>query len=158
MAANDYYTSSGVPALGNPGSSSDIRAEFLALVSAFNKLPTLVGNGHKRVHVNGSGTGLEARYDITPSTLTATLTRNDSIGYRVKLAAGTTIPASTFNADDEFLLYNNTGAGITLTQGAGLTLRLGGTTTTGNRTLAARGEAKVYFVTPTEAVVFGNVT
>lgn len=158
MAANDYYTSSGVPVLGNPGSSSDIRAELLAIVAAFNLLPALSGNGRKRVEINSAGNALVGVDKVTPSTLTVPLTRNDSIGFRVKLAAGVTIPVSTFSADDEFLLYNNTAAGVTLTQDTGLTLRLGGTTTTGNRTLAARGECKVVFLTPTEAVVFGNVT
>ena len=60
-----------------------------------------------------------------------------------------------FAAGDTFSIYNNSAASITLTQGASLTLRLGGTATTGNRTLAQRGIATVVFISATEAVIGG---
>lgn len=52
-------------------------------------------------------------------------------------------------------LYNDSGSAITITQGGGLTLRLAGTGTTGNRTLAARGFATIWFNSTTEAIVSG---
>lgn len=66
-----------------------------------------------------------------------------------------TIPNATFAAGDAVTIYNNSAASITITQGASLTLRLAGTTGTGNRTLAARGMATVWFVGASEAVISG---
>lgn len=76
-------------------------------------------------------------------------------GCLLPVTAGITIPASVFAAGDTFSIYNNSAASITLTQGSGLTLRLGGTATTGNRTLAQRGIATVVFISATEAVIGG---
>ena len=77
-------------------------------------------------------------------------------GKTILATAGITAPASVFAAGDCFSVYNNSAANITLTSGAGLTLYLVGTATTGNRTLAQRGIATVYYVSATEAVITGG--
>lgn len=74
-------------------------------------------------------------------------------GCLLQVTAGITIPANVFAAGDTFSIYNNSAANITLTQGASLTLRLGGSATVGNRTLAQRGIATVVFLSATEAVI-----
>lgn len=61
-------------------------------------------------------------------------------------------------AGSTYSSYNDSGAAFTLTQGAGLTLRLHGTATTGNRTVAARGFFTIWFNSTTEAIVMGDVT
>jgi hypothetical protein len=72
------------------------------------------------------------------------------------LAAGTiTVPNSVFAAGQAFSVYNNTAGNITITAGV-TTMRLGGTATTGSRTLAQRGMATVWFVSATECVVSGS--
>lgn len=76
-------------------------------------------------------------------------------GCLLQVTAGITLPASVFAAGDTFSIYNNSASNITLTQGASLTLRRGGTATTGNRTLAQRGIATVVFISATEAVIGG---
>lgn len=67
-----------------------------------------------------------------------------------------TINTSVFSAGDVVYVGNfaNTHA-ITLAQGSGFTLRLAGSTTTGNRSLGPRGIATVMFVSATEAYVYG---
>lgn len=77
-------------------------------------------------------------------------------GSLLSVTAGVTIPASVFAANDTFSIYNNSAANITITQGAGLTLRQVGTANTGNRTLAQRGLATVVFISATEAVISGG--
>ena len=77
-------------------------------------------------------------------------------GKTIVIAAGVTIPASVFAAGDCFSIYNNSAASITLTSGSGLTLWLVGTATIGNRALAQRGIATVYYVSATEAVITGG--
>lgn len=51
--------------------------------------------------------------------------------------------------------YNDSGSAITITQGPGMTLRLAGTTTTGNRTIAARGFATFWFNNGGECILMG---
>jgi hypothetical protein len=69
--------------------------------------------------------------------------------------AGITINNSVFAAGDVVCVYNNSAASINITAGTITTMRLGGTTTTGTRALAARGMATLFFPTATECVVTG---
>lgn len=64
----------------------------------------------------------------------------------VNATAGVSIAQNVFTAGDIIWIYNNTASAITITETSG-TLRLHGTTTTGNRTLAARGWCEIYFHT-----------
>lgn len=73
----------------------------------------------------------------------------------VAVSAAITVPASTFSAGDAFSVYNDSASAISVKAGVGLTLRLAGTTTTGDRTLAARGLATVWFNSATEAICSG---
>lgn len=61
---------------------------------------------------------------------------------------------SVFAAGDVVAVYNNSAAAISI-GGTITTMRLAGTTTTGARTLAARGLATVFFVSGTECIVSG---
>ena len=60
---------------------------------------------------------------------------------------GVTVNASVFSVGDTVLIYNNSGSNQTITQGTNVTLRLSGTATTGNRTLAQYGTATILCVT-----------
>ena len=91
--------------------------------------------------------------NIPRSTTTTTAVVGD-VGKCIAVTAGITIPNSTFAAGDAVSIYNDSAAAITITSGV-TTLRLAGTTTTGNRTLAARGMATVWFNSATEAVISG---
>jgi hypothetical protein len=66
-----------------------------------------------------------------------------------------TIPNAVFAAGDIILIYAGASA-RTITQGASVTMRLGGSSTTGSRTLAARGVAVLFFVSSSEVVVSGG--
>jgi hypothetical protein len=77
---------------------------------------------------------------------------NDGI---TSIAAGITINTSDCAAGRVFQIYNNSASAITITQGAGLTMRLVGTATTGNRTIAQRGLATFTCISGTEVVVQG---
>ena len=92
--------------------------------------------------------------NIPRSTTSGTATTGD-IGKCIAVTAGITIPDGTFSAGDAISIYNNSSSSVTLTQGASLTLRLAGTTTTGNRTLAARGIATIWFNGTNEAIISG---
>lgn len=89
------------------------------------------------------------------STTTSGVLTAAEIGKVIPATAGVTINNSVFSAGDSFVVYNDSAASITLTQGAGVTLRQGGTTNTGNRTLAARGWAAFWCKSAGEIVVMG---
>ena len=99
--------------------------------------------------------GLRVGYLGIPSLASTATATAAAVGKVYKQTANQTVPASVFAADDVYFVYNNSGASISLIQGSGLTLRLAGTATQGTRTLAQRGWAKIWFVSPTEAVVDG---
>lgn len=130
---------------------------------------------HNISSVTGLQTILDAKAPLANPALTGTATVNGvEIGFRniprrttsgtavvgdragcVAVTSGFTIPASVFSAGDAVSLYNDSASPVTVTQGAGLTLRLAGSSTTGNRTLAARGLCTIWFNSATEAIISG---
>lgn len=78
------------------------------------------------------------------------------VGKCFALSAAPTIPASVYSAGDAFSIYNDSAAAINITQGTSLTLRLGASTGTGTRVLAARGMCTIWFNSSTEAIAFGS--
>lgn len=69
---------------------------------------------------------------------------------------GVTINQSTFPPGTVFSIYNDSAIGQTITQGTGVTLRLGGTSTTGNRTVDDHGLVHVTCVKHNEFVLQGS--
>jgi hypothetical protein len=59
--ANDYFNKTGNPANHSSGSSTLIRSEFASIETAFDKLPTLTGNGDEVVVVNAGATALVSK-------------------------------------------------------------------------------------------------
>lgn len=100
--------------------------------------------------INGEVIG----YRNIPRSTTSVTASTVDIGKVIAVTAGITIPNSTFAAGDAVSIYNDSASAITITAGV-TTLRLAGTTTTGNRTLAARGMATVWFNSATEAIISG---
>ena len=58
--SNPYYNVSGSPSTGSAGSSSTMRAEFVAIAAAFALLPVFAGNSLKIVGINTGETALTA--------------------------------------------------------------------------------------------------
>jgi hypothetical protein len=88
-------------------------------------------------------------------TTSYTLTVND-IGELINITVGgVTVPQNVFSAGNAVSIYNNSALSQTITQGTGVTLRLAGTATTGNRTLAQRGLTTVMCVASNEFVISG---
>lgn len=84
------------------------------------------------------------------------ITANTAVrGAGYTTSSSVTIPAGTFARGDMFTIIANNPSTITIIQGGGLTLRLAGTTTTGNRTLSANGMATVVFLSANEALISG---
>lgn len=94
-------------------------------------------------------------YRSIPRSTTASTAAVGDVGKCIAVTAGITIPNSTFAAGDAVSIYNDSASSITITASVA-TLRLAGTAFTGNRTLAARGMATVWFNSATEAIISGS--
>ena len=68
---------------------------------------------------------------------------------------GVTLNNSVFSAGDAVTIINNSGADQTITQGSGVTLHNSADASTGNRTLAARGMATVWFASASVGYISG---
>ena len=68
---------------------------------------------------------------------------------------GVTINDSVFSAGDAVTIINNSGSNQTITQGSGVTLYNAADATTGNRTLAGRGMATIWFISASGAYISG---
>jgi hypothetical protein len=78
------------------------------------------------------------------------------VGKHISITTGgVTVPASVFSAGDLVSIYNNSGSNQTITQGASVTLRNAGTSSTGNRTLAQYGICTVLCVSSNVFVISG---
>ena len=85
------------------------------------------------------------------------LTANDN-GNLISITSGNvTVPAGVFASPfgQAITVYNNSAVTRFITQGANVTLRLGGTAATGNRTLTQRGLATIVCVSANTFVVSG---
>jgi len=69
---------------------------------------------------------------------------------------GVTVNASVFSVGDAVSIYNNSTSSQTITQGTSVTLRLVGTATTGNRTLAQYGLCTILCVASNVFVISGG--
>jgi hypothetical protein len=68
---------------------------------------------------------------------------------------GVTINNSVFSAGDAVTIINNSGSDQTITQGSGVTIHNAADAATGNRTLAGRGMATVWFASASVAYISG---
>jgi hypothetical protein len=98
--------------------------------------------------------GVTIGYRNIPRSTTTTTAVVADVGKCIAVSAGITIPNSTFAAGDAISIYNDSASAITITAGV-TTLRQAGTANTGNRTLAARGMATIWFNSSTEAIISG---
>lgn len=105
--------------------------------------------------LNSAGTltinGVEMGFRNLPRVTSFTA---DAAGKMLATGAGLTIDTGPA-AGTLYTVYNDSALSINITQGAGMTLRLAGTTTTGSRNLAARGLASIWFNSSSEAIVSG---
>ena len=126
-------------------------AAFIATLHA-DKAPKASPTFTGTVTLPGGEAGFRqiVRVASTGETLATTM-----VGKCVATTGNMTVPDATLAAGDAVSIYNNSASAITITQGSGVTLRLAGSTTTGNRTLAARGLCTVWFNTASEAIASG---
>jgi hypothetical protein len=119
---------------------------------------TGIGNGSTVLDANGVSRGVGYRnIPLTAKTAAYTIALSD-VGQGVSTSATLTVPANAttaFAIGDAIALYNNSGSSNSITAASGVTLRLAASSTTGTRTLAARGLATLIKVGSDEWVISG---
>lgn len=119
--------------------------------TAINTTGTITTTG-----VITDGTGNIRRIPQNAQTAAYVLAAAD-VGKHISITTGgVTVPASIFSIGDNVTIFNNSTSNQTITQGAGVTLRAGGSTATGNRTLANYGVATVLCVAADVFVITGT--
>lgn len=91
---------------------------------------------------------------INNQTTTYVTVAND-VGKVITTTANVTINGAIFSTGQAVSIYNNSASSITILPGTGVTMYLGGTATTGNRTLAQRGIATALEVASNTFVISG---
>ena len=76
-------------------------------------------------------------------------------GEVISTTANVTVNGAVLSTNQAFSIFNNSASAITIISGAGATMYLAGTATTGNRTLAQRGVATVLMVASNTFVISG---
>lgn len=149
------------PTTGDPKTQGDDHLRLIksTILSTFPNITGAVTPTHTELnYVDGVTSAIQTQIDalvnIPRSTTSGTLVVGDR-GKCVAVSTGITVPNATFSAGDSVSIYNDSASSVTITQGASLTLRLAGTSTTGNRTLAARGICTIWFNTSSEGVISG---
>jgi hypothetical protein len=90
-----------------------------------------------------------------PQSSNTTIVSSDK-GKYLNISSGVTINSSTgFSSGDVVSIYNNTAGNITVTA-TGVTLRLSGTSATGNRTIGQRGVVTILCVGSNDYVISGS--
>jgi len=116
--------------------------------------------GNDDIAMSLGGTGYLVGFRAIPRSTTATTFVIGDVGRCVAVSAAINIPISVFAAGDAISVYNDSGSAVNITISAG-TLRLSGTTSTGTRSLAARGTCLLWFnvggATP-EVIASGDVS
>jgi len=130
--------------------SANVTWTLTAIGAAASGANTDITSLNNTTTINGVTIG----YRSIPRSTTTTTAAVGDVGKCIAVSAGITIPNSTFAAGDAVSIYNDSASAVTITAGV-TTLRLAGTTTTGNRTLAPRGMATVWFNSATEAIISG---
>jgi len=152
-------TYSGSPELSVTDSTGGANGVFRAVagtsltIGSTNNVPIIVLSNNAEVARFINGGGFVARAAASTET-TGTLTVA-SANRTIQATGDITVPNAVFSAGDIILIYAGASS-RTITQGASVTMRLGGTATTGSRTLAVRGVAVLFFVSSSEVVVSGG--
>ena len=115
-----------------------------------------VRSGGAWVQVAGAGAaGPPGSLTLNARTSGYSLVASDA-GKLVTMTTGDcSVGQNVFSAGDAVTVYNNSANSFSILQGTGVTMYLGGTTSTGNRTLQGRGLATIVCVASNTFAISG---
>ena len=93
---------------------------------------------------------------VTAKSTNYTLAAGD-VGSIISISSGNiTVPQNVFDPGETVLVYNNSSSSRSIIQGTNVTLRLPGTSDTGNRTVQQRGLVTVLCIASNEFLITGT--
>ena len=144
--------------------SSDTSCNVLFATAATGNLPPKSGTnltfnsstGDLTATIVTDGKGNVRSIPLNNKTSAYTLVAADA-GKAIYISTGgVTVNNSLFSAGDAVTIINNSGSDQTITQGSGVTMYNTGDAATGNRTLAGRGMATIWFQAAATAYISGS--
>tara|TARA_B100000579_G_scaffold60490_1_gene43971 strand:+ start:2517 stop:3581 length:1065 start_codon:yes stop_codon:yes gene_type:complete len=117
---------------------------------------TVTGSGNATFAGTVSDSIGELRKIPNNATTSAYTLSSSDVGKAVtNTSGGVTVPNGVFTGGSAVTIINHSGSDITITQASGLTLHNAADAATGNRTLAARGMATIWFQASSVAYISG---
>jgi len=133
----------------------------LDIRTSSNNVVLADGQGNIRLYITPSGEVQDTHGKLrsvpqNSKTSAYTLIASDN-GKHISITfGGVTVPASVFSTGDVITIFNNSTSSQTITQGASTTLRLAGTSATGNRTLGQYGLCTIMCVALNTFTISGS--
>lgn len=122
---------------------------------------SIATNGSTRLTIGSTGGVTSSTipdavgYKGIPQSATTTTAAIGDVGKCIRITGNIDIPNGVFAQGDAISIYNAGTGSLQITQGTSFTLRLAGTTTTGNRTIARYGLATIWFDASNEGIISG---
>lgn len=145
------------------GVSTNAAAAFGVANAAYNASNNNTGLQNTNITISGNvvsiGTVSDSKGDLRSTPINAqtasyVLTTGDN-GKTISTNTGVTVPNTVISSGQMFSIFNNSASSITVTSAGGITMYLGGSSTTGNRTLATYGVATIVCVAANTFVITG---
>jgi hypothetical protein len=142
-------TANGIASTANTALSTATSAQTTANAALARSGGTMTGD------IVFNATQTYPKVPQNAKTAAYTLLASDAGKHISITTGGITVPASVFAVGDAISIYNNSGSNQTITQGASTTLRLAGSASTGNRTVAQYGLCTILCVASNVFVISG---
>ena len=132
---------------------SGVTSAYICVANSTGNAPSSSGSAHASWNYLAKGVGIAVSLNTQSGAYVAVASDTGKAIYIS--TGGVTINNSVFSAGDLVSIVNNSGSNQTITQGSGVTLYNAADGTTGNRTLALRGVATIWFASASEAYISG---
>ena len=130
-----------------------VTSAYICVANSTGNAPSTSGTAHASWNFLAKGVGIPVPLNTQTGAYVAVA---GDAGKAIYISTGgVTINNSVFSGGDLVSIVNNSGSNQTITQGSGVTLYNAADGTTGNRTLALRGVATIWFASASEAYISG---
>ena len=132
---------------------NNITSSYICVANSTGNAPSSGGSAHASWNYVAKGVAIPVPLNTQTGAYVAVAS---DAGKAIYISTGgVTINNSVFSGGDLVTIVNNSGSNQTITQGSGLTLYNSADGATGNRTMALRAVATIWFASASEAYISG---
>ena len=132
---------------------SGVTSTYICVTNSTGNAPSTGGSAHASWNYVAKGVAIPVPLNTQSGAYVAVA---GDAGKAIYISTGgVTINNSVFSGGDLVTIVNNSGSNQSITQGSGVTLYNAADGATGNRTLALRGVATIWFASASEACISG---